>query len=363
MKRPFKIGSNLGFILLGLLVFVTILGFVFTKFFLPPVLQSKLEKTVRETCADCELEIASTEIGFLSPGLIVFNGIEFSGGQKDRSAVAAKIPRLAIQFAVLKSITSEITIRSIEASTPKITYMEGEAPKRVSKRAPETASEKSADQPKDKSVDGEKKESLKFVIDQVHVEKMDFVFANTQAGKTNYLKINNVSGDFSNLGNTTESFNALAEAHLQGQIENSGKGELDVAALLRPGPHYIDVKIQIQDQKLSEMNEFFTPNDGLIFKGSLQKAKGEVSVRGAESKTKMLAVFKDLDVTQKKTKDSGALKTALTNLAVDLLAKKSNVGGEKDSQQAEKQLTRDKDEAIVHFILRSLKLALIGVVA
>lgn len=351
MKRPFKTGSNFGFILLGLLVFVTLLVFVLTKFILPPVLQSKLEKTVRETCADCELEIASTEIGFLSPGLIVFNGIEFSGGQKDRSAVAAKIPRLAIQFAVFKSVTSDITVRSIEASSPKITYMEGEAPKRAPQRAPRPAS------------DGPKKESLKFVIDQVRVEKMDFVFANTQAGKTNHLKINNVTGDFSNLGNTTESFNALAEAHLQGQIENSGKGELDVAALLRPGPHYIDVKIQIQDQKLSDMNEFFTPNDGLIFKGSLQKAKGEVSVRGAESKTKMLAVFKDLDVTQKKTKDSGALKTALTNLAVDLLAKKSNIGGEKDSQQAEKQLTRDKDEAIVHFILRSLKLALIGVVA
>jgi hypothetical protein len=148
---------------------------------------------------------------------------------------------------------------------------------------------------------------------------------------------------------------------LTGQIEKSGHAEMDVAALLRSEPWYVDVVLNAENQNVDDLTTFFKANNGVELKGLLVKGNAKLLVRGNKIKSRVEAVYKDASFKELPIDDRTAAKAGLVTLGAKFVLAKTNEGRDRADQTAEVEVPRKGDEKLVHFLLRAAKDGLLEV--
>lgn len=322
---------------LGIPVLVVAVVLIAIKLVLPGVLKSAVLKAIDDACADCSVQIGSIEVGLLPPGRFVVHDIRFQAGQGGRSMAEGRIAALRARLKWSESNRHKLTFESLEGDGVDVTYSEGEAKKIDLPAKP------AHEHPMD------------LVILKTTFAKAEFRYAHTWNGRTSILHIHDIEANVSAIGTTADVQNQMSEARLTGRIERSGHGELTLAALTRSGARYVDVRLLLEDQNLEDANRFFAKNDGLELHGLLKKALATVHVRDRKSQTKVQAIYRDIDFKQSPTPQTGELEAFITNLGASLFVTKTNVDFLPADQTAEGDVKREDGEALVHFILRSMK--------
>ena len=303
----------------------------------PSILKSKIISALKDSCSDCELQIESVETNAIQPWEITLKKINLKAGQPGRSSADVKIEILKVDVKILAALSKQLIIESLEGDVVDVTYAEGEALKKAAA-------------PNDEGGD-----PLLFAIENTRVSNLEFRYAHSQHGVTSFLRVHKISAWISGLGNTPELKDQLTNGEFRGVIEKSGQAQLKIAALTRPGLHYVDVNLFIDKQKLDDLNSFFTGNDGIVFHGLLLHANATVNVRDQKSKAHVEGTYKEVDFKQTATATTSAVEAVLTNLGADLLMNKTNTDRLPRDREADLEVQRKKGEALVHFILRSMK--------
>ncbi len=318
-------------------VLVLTLAIVAVKVVLPGLVKAKILEAVERSCADCSLSIKSVDISF--SGVVTFHDLRLMQGQAARSLIETRFERLVVTPKLQKD---PVIIKSVEGFGPEIIYADGDAPEM---KAPE----KSAG------------ESLKFEILETKLHDASFRYAHTVRKKTSILRIDKIDAEMSAVGNTPDTRERMTTAKLTGEIEKSGRGQLDLAALVRPGPWYVDATLEIHDQDLAALNHFFTPNDRIEIKGLVEHAIAKVNVRDEMAKASVLAIYRDAGYKELPSEDRSPIEATLANIGSSILMTKTNKDFPKDKQSAEIDVKRDADEPLVHYMLKSAKLGLLEV--
>lgn len=337
-KNPWLIG---GVILLTLVaVFAASL-----KFIAPAFLKKKILEGVKDSCSDCVLSFRSVDISLAHPGLLTLDDLRFAAGEGGRSLVEVRMSSLAVDVSLSQTLREKLVLRSVEGFGVEVIYADGDAPKiKESEKKPET------------------EHATKVAILSAKMEGALFRYVHSKNKHTSILHIHDIEGELNAVGTTPELRDVMATARLTGQIEKSGHGELVLAALLRPGPAYVDALLSIKNQNLGDLNTFFTPNDGIFLGGNMVKMVANVNVRNDNAKSHVEATYKDAEFKERATQDASALEAWLSNIGSSLVMTKTNVDRRPIDRMAEIEVKRDVDEPLVHYILRSMKLCLLDVV-
>jgi hypothetical protein len=346
----------------GLILLVLILAFVGSvKLVLPGLLKKTILREMHDKCADCVLYMKSVDISLSNPGLLTINDIRFVAGEGGRSLVEARLTALSVKVALLKSSRERLVIQSVEGIGTEVIYADSADRADKDRQEGKKLKVEPKFEPNDKS---EKKSdgSMQFEILSTKTVGALFRYAHTENKRTSILHIHEINASLGPVGSTPELKEQMATARLTGQIEKSGRGELVLAALLKPEPFYVDVLLSIENQNLGDLNTFFTPNDGLKLGGQMINAVAKVIVRGDDLKSHVEATYKDAEFKEKLTKDRSAFEAFLANLGSSLMMTKTNADYLPRDRMADLEIKRDLDEPLVHSILRSMKLCLLNVV-
>lgn len=329
----------------GMTIVVLILAAAIAfKSLLPGFIRTRLMAAASESCDDCSLQIKDVETSLLDPSVFKINGISFLAGQANQSLVEARLNQFILNFSFSKSNARQIILDSIVADGLDVTYSEGEAAKKPAAKRPAKG-----------------RDEIKFGLLETTIKNLEFRYAHTWHGKTSFLHLHEVNGKIGPMGTTPDLYEALTEADFRGRIETSGRGVLKIAALLRQGPHQVDVSLEVENQKLAELNGFFTKNDGVVLGGIMKSAWAQVQARDQKAKAKIKAVYRDIEFKQEATPKTGAVEAAVATIGAQLMATKTNEGFLPSDQSAEVEVPREPKESIVHFILKSMKTSLIEV--
>lgn len=324
-------------------VVVIVLGLA-ARLVLPGLVRDKVLEAARKACDDCTVYIKKADVSFAHPGLVTFTDVRFAAGQGGHSMVEARMKSLAVDVALTKSNQHLLTIDDVTGDGVEVIYADGDTP---AKKEPEKKSG----------------HSMEFVILGAHLDGAMFRYVHTANHQTSILHIKEIKGSLSAIGNTPELVDKIVEADLTGVIEKSGKGQLKAAAKLAPGPFYVDVLLDIKGQKLDDLNGFFTISDGIELHGTMEHVLANVNVRGDDAKSHVEATYKDADFNQLPTHKTSPVEAFFTNIGAALLMTKTNVDRLPIDRATEIHVARDpKTEPIVHYIIRSMKLALLDVV-
>jgi len=326
---------------------IAVLIAIVVKFVLPGVLKHKILEGVRESCPDCVAYFQKVDISLAHPGLLVFHDVRFTAGQGGRSLVEARAKELSVDISfskssLLGSSQHRLEIQNVSGEGVEVIYADGDAPE-------------------EKKLSPESSDKMLFAIHETKMNDALFRYVHTKKKVTSILHIHDIDGTLGLVGNTPEALDTVSTARLTGQIEKSGRGELHVAALLRPGPWHVDVALDIADQNLSDLNGFFSKSDGVELQGHMLKASAQIVVRDEVSKAHVSAVYKDADYKENVTKDRSAIEATFSNLGAQLIMTKSNVDFPPEKQAADVEVKRDAGEPLVHYLLRSAKLGLLEV--
>ncbi len=334
--------SKRALILLTVIIGLIVVFVIAVKLVLPDILKKKILSAVNDRCSDCALQMKSVDIGLLPPGIFTFHDVRVEAGQGGRSMIEARVGKLTANLSLSSSSRHKLTFKEIQADDVSIIYSEGDA--------------KKVEPPAKSSGD-----SIDFVIDHTTVTGAVFRYTNTQHHVTSILHARDLKATLGQVGTPQDIRNEMSEAHIAGQIEKSGHAELTIAALTRPGPNYVDVLFQIDDQNLEDANTFFTPNDGLTFHGKAHHLLAKVNVRDQQAKSHVRAVYENAELSQKPTATTNPLEAIFVNLGAALIMSKSNVGRVEADQTAAIESERKSGEALVHFILRAFRESLLEI--
>jgi hypothetical protein len=321
---------------------VIVLLILLAKLVLPGVIKSRLVDEVNDSCADCRLAIKSVDVSILNPGELAFHDIRFIQGQAERALVEARIEKLVVDVAISKSSKENVIIDRVEGFKPDIVYADGDAPE---KKVLEKSSGK----------------KLLFEIRNTRLSDGEFKYAHTKRKKTSFLHVHKIDASMSAVGNTPEVRERMTTAKLTGQIEKSGHAQLDLAALVRRGPWYVDGVLEVSEQNIADLNTFFTPNDRIELKGTMKHAVAKLNVRDEKTKSNVLAIYHDADYKEHPSEDRSPIEAGLANIGSSIMMTKTNVDFPPEQQQAEIEVKQDPDEPLVHYMLRSAKLGMLEV--
>lgn len=307
----------------------------------PRIVRIEALEAIADACGQCNTEIGSVSFEFLNPGSVRFHDVKMKLGSFGGSEGLLRLKEVRVNLSLLKSRREHIVIDLIRFENPDILFVDGDA---VSKKS------ESKEEP-----------GPTFEIARTEISNGVFTYTRNTKGTSATLHLADISGFVSRVGSSAELKNEVVEAHLKTQIEKSGEVQLDVAALLRPGPDHVDVVVNIKDQKLDVLTPFFNPNAGVELKGEMLKGRGRVKIRDQEMEANVWAVYRGLELKLNPMYDRTEAEAFFMNLGAELVMNEDDLDKPASQQARTVHSRRENGERIVGFILRGLKEAAIRV--
>lgn len=313
-------------------IFLLLLFFISAPF----LLKHQLVLSIEEACRRCTLKISSATFNpltkFFSLGLI-----EFSYLEKSSMELKADIENIQGEFSYMDLIRGRLNIHALVLDKPKVVLTNMYFSDKQETSSPA------------------KKESFKFMLPEVKVKDGSFSYIHKTKTSVARLNTSQISGHMEGLGNTDEYLEKSATCRLNGRVEKSGAVVLSVRSKVFKRPLEVDVDLKVKDQKLADLNTFFFDFEGFKLKGQLLEGHGQSHLRDIKIKTEVFARFENFDAEFSKTAERGPGGTFIMNLAKAIMYDSQNLDKSKRKQAKVVELQQEPNEALVGFILRSLK--------
>jgi hypothetical protein len=312
------------------------------KIVAPFITHAEIIDAIESACASCEIEVDRVTFGLFSPLDISILDLKLKVGYEGGSEALVRIPSTRLDISGSRSSRGHFVIEKVLITDPVITFVDGDAVSRKSKRRKE---------PSETTVE----------IEKTLIERGEFIYVRNTHGTSATLNMRKIEATIGPLKITGRSKEQEAVARVGLQIENSGHVELEVKAKLGGPIDHVDVGVAIRDQKLSDLNKFFEPNAGVSLQGTMAKARGWVQVRGDKSKAAVWVVYHGLKLELKPMYDRSEVTAFFMNFGADLVMEEEDLGQPKSDQTKVLDVPRGKGERIIGYILRGLKEAAIKV--
>jgi hypothetical protein len=310
----------------------------------PEIIRVVAVKKIEKGCKYCKLEIGDVDLNPFT-GTFSLKDMKFRYEAKGFNEIDWDADKISGEISLLKLISGNLILGEITIGTTNIVYFDGDAPK-----------------PKEEKESDEGKEKL-FSLNELEIKQASFTYIRKLKNTRATLKIPRISAKIGRLGNTPELKSKSVEATGNGQIEKSGEVWVKVNSPIFERPLKIDVDIAAKNHDLSDLTPFFKENAGVSLKGILIEGTGKVALRDRTVATSVYSKFKNFDAKFNKMYDRSEVAAFFMNLGKEILFEEKNTDKNKGKQIRSVELTREKDEPIVGFILRSLKEAAIKIVS
>ncbi|MGE3262107.1 MAG: hypothetical protein AB7K68_10035 [Bacteriovoracia bacterium] len=314
------------FLLLFFGVFAVVGGF-YLRSRVEPLVKQKLQ----EACPSCKINWGSFSFGLRG---VSFRDLEFESPPRQITRYSAKVRRLDIVVNWRQAKKKLLDLRSVavDGADIKVMEIEGHNPP------------------------GPGPQAL-FAIRGITFSDSTFTYEIREKGKFGRVRLDKIQASISALGTFPELKDQPVVGKAKARLEQSGQVDLEVEApLFRDIPKVL-VKLSLADQRLPELNEYFTPIDGVELSGRVIQGNASAEVDG-----KLLSAWADIryekfDVRFLRTKQRGGLKAFLSNIVADLKLDPKKVTADSKSVG----IHRRPLESMVSFVLRGLKEAALKV--
>ncbi len=333
------------FIIIVILLFVFSLALViFTRTIAPGIFRRQLVSSFGETCAGCTLNIDRVCIS-LVPVSVILEGVHISGGDPKATAVDAKADRIIGRTSLCSMVLRRLVFRGIQVHAPHVVVTEGDLPLPSSKR--------------------EEGRRRFFAIEGVELIDGTFtyirVLGTEEKTRKATLHVKDVQASVGKLGTVPSLLDQTVKAQAKGRLENSGNFLLSVETLLFSKLLNVDVDLQMAEQNLVDVSQFFQTADGVRISGILREGRSSIKVRGKQLVGSARVKYDNLNVQFEKTKSRGAISTFFSNLTKSFKLNPSSMNERATDQTGRVELEREAGETLVLFILRGMKEAALKV--
>lgn len=278
--------------------------------------------------AGCEFSAAESSLSYFPTRFLARNA-RFSQGDEAETAIRAEVKEVEFPLALWPLVTGKIRIGKVVLTEPSVEVIEGGSQGRDEPGSPPD-----------------------LLVEGVEIKGGQFRYRRTYPGKHATITVNDINGGVGQLNAASaEPTPGLVTARL----EESGQVELRVdAAYFAPSPD-VAVDLVIRRQKLSELNSYFVPADGIELSGVLEAGHGKVSLKGAQITAAVTAKYTNFDVLMRATKQRSKGEAFLANMFRSLQLDDDNLSEPARDQKHGVKLKRREKESVISALLRGLR--------
>lgn len=318
----------LGSIVAVILVIGVALAILIPK--LLPWAEREIRDAVHRECPSCEFGMGGVTAWF--DGLSV-SDLHLAGGERGGQWVDFKARRITFSVDYTSLMSDAPRLKGVTLDHPDITFYDGEK-----------SSQRSSG-----SLDSDK-----IIINAIFFFGGKFTYVRDVKGTHAVLVIDSIDGDI-------DPNPDRAIADVRAKIGSDGGFNLRVISPYNKRPLQIDTELEVKDQSLEALSEFFKPNAGVELIGTITKGHARTRLRGDHVSAALFAEYKDFKLRVNKMYDRNSVQTFFTNLGAAIAMREKNKNASAKDKESSVDLTREKGESIVSFILRGLKEAALKV--
>ncbi len=323
-------------ILIALAV-VSIMLIVSIEVIVPSMIRKQFADLVKASCGSCAFGVDRVRCSIL-PVSLILEGVRLSGGDPKSTGVDAKADRIIFRTSLGSLISGELHFKAIQIYTLHVDVTEGDLPL-----------------PSSRPEEGPRPI---YVIDGVEVVDGRFtytrVFGKGHEAREAILHVRNIQGTIGKLGTTPHLREQMARGQAKGRLESSGGFVLSVDAGLFVKFLKVDVDLQMAEQNLADVSQFFQTSDGIRIEGRLNKGRSLIKIREEKLSGWVQADYQGLNIVSEKTRSRSTISAFYSNLAKFIKLHSSTTGKKPADQIRNVELQREPGETLVHFILRGM---------
>ena len=296
-------------------------------------MKKQITAQIEESCKSCEFNSEKIELS-LFPPRVIFDDVHFITGDAKSTLVDAQVERFILFISIHQLMSHLLKFKQVVIVNPVVTVTEGDL---------KGSRSKGDSSPSEWDLE----------MDHVELKNGQFTYKREHLGKTGVLQIGNINGEIGEFSSTDLRRDELVTAHTTAILEQSGKIDLTIAALLFSKAIHVDISLALNGLVLDETNRYFSPDDGIKLDGKILRAQSQSSIRGRGLHSKVSVDYEGLSLKFQKTSERSELGAVFSTLF-------SGVKSTKDRSRIANS-ERKPDEPLVGFILRGMKEAALKV--
>jgi hypothetical protein len=305
----------------------------------PSLARRELLSRLREACPACHFKLDDLELSLLR-GQIVGHGIEVLTSPEDDTRIEAKAETLRIDMSVLNLIEGKLWVPKIRIEGLDFTVAEkgGGPPNRHAPTYPWM------------------KELPAVHVEAIEVRNAKFTYAVTEDGHRAYLSFHSIDADCGTFGTKADISPEFVEMFANATQGESGKIRLKVRVGLFDQEKIDDIEIAAHDEKLADLDTFFTPDSGLKLGGFLRSGNAKIRVRKQRLTEQMMLDYQDLHVDFLAGKDRSKFKAFVDKeFAKAILHGRRSFDGSAGNPACEVSVTQGPVDGVFKFLIQGLK--------
>lgn len=297
-----------------------------------PALSRTLMQRAQAACPECEIQWEGLRIR--ASGL-EFTQIHFRTDPAKDTVITADLDRIQLFFSWWKMAAKKIDIDLIRLEKPRVKVKEG------TRRDP-------------KSEGGD---APVFAVHRAELSDGEFTYEKQESSKVGLIRIENIQVALTPIGNRPDLHDIETKAEVTAKLENSGKIQLEVQALVfAPAPE-VKVHLTLTSFPLKKVNTYFHPIDGVLLDGTLSRGESEVEISGPVMKAWTELQYRDFDLKFEKNRSRSGVSAFFSSIVADVKLSEDRKAARKKSVTGR----RKPNESLVSFILRGMKEAALKV--
>lgn len=312
---------------------------------LPWALSAWAERTVRDACTGCDLELEGARLWLFPPSFRV-GSATLSAGVGTSTEVRVHAREITARLGLFGLLRRRFRVESTTIAEPEVVVLERPSPTKKEHGAP--------------SEPAEERSSWRWDVGAVTVNDGKFRYEREALGKVAKIELDRIAA-------VTEPFHVGDDrvgplvARADARLEESGKVHVNASVLSLADPLKIEVDVSVASQPLGKLNRYLYPDAAIRLSGMLVEGKAHVSVSDKHLQSSVEATYEGLKVEIDESAQRSAALAALMDFAAKVKTREKNSDEPRAAREERASCVRQPDESIVPFILRGMKEAAMAV--
>jgi hypothetical protein len=292
-------------------------------------------KFLSQPCGhECDLTVKAVQI---RPWGIELRELEFRNGNPKGEEWLVRAPKVRVNPAWRRLLKKEVAFRYAEIENAEVVLTDGGLIQNPPSPPPP------------------------FFVEALKIRDSKFRFVSKIGGREGAIGLDQIFVSSSAFGTIGEDSSRTTRVEASARLEKSGLVRLNFEARLFQSDPQLKLQIEISEQRLGELNHFFTPVEGIEISGFLHQASGTVVSDGVHLSSTTTARFSKVDAKLLPSPKNSWIAVFFGNLLRGLKLKTENLKDEKKDAIGRAEIKRMPKEQVVSFVLRGLKEALLKV--
>ena len=310
------------------------------------LLRSKIESALREKCPSCKLEIARLGVSWLRAQVLA-EGVRFTSDASSNVACDFSVAKVDAHFKPFSYLGEVPVVKKLDLTGLHVTVRE---------KANSPPSPRPDFPPPGYAFKGFPPAR----VGEIRVHDGGFTYEQIIFGKLAKLDVHHVEAEAGSFVTRqsllAEGDHPRLEMKATALLENSGKVRLDVEFDPFAEKNHDQIVLEVQSQRMAELNPLFGVTDGIRLTGVLENARASMDLREGHLSGTLQASYENLQFKYDTTPDRGKIASSLAQIFHALEVSKTRPKeGDKTLPESRISERRTVREPITKFLLRGLK--------